>query len=209
MKSSLNRNLIIGFGISVIILVISSIASLVSISNLLSSAREVTHSNLVSSQVDDILTTMVDAETGQRGFLLTNDELFLEPYNGSFNKATAILESVKELTNDNPSQHNNIEALHGMIERRFFLLGQLINQKRNGEEVSIASLRNGKAFMDSIRTFVKLIKTNEKDLLQQRTESMDKFAASTPLFIIIAALISLLITIIFYLKVRKDVSLKK
>ena len=138
MKSSLNRTLFIGFGVSIIILIISSIASLTSITNLLSSAEKVNHSNLVAAQTGDILLTMVDAETGQRGFLITNDELFLEPFNGAFARASAVMDSLKILVKDNPDQLKNIPNLDSMVRRRFFLLTQLINQKRSNEPIELS-----------------------------------------------------------------------
>ena len=205
MKSSLNRNLLIGFGVSIIILIISSVASLTSIVNLLGSAEKVKHSNLVAAETGDILLTMVDAETGQRGFLLTNDELFLEPFNGAYSRATGIMDSLKLLVKDNPEQFQNISNLDGMVKKRFFLLTQLINRKRSNETIELSSLRDGKAFMDSIRNIVKTTKIVENSLLMHRTETMNKFAASTPLFIVFAALLSLLITIVFYLKVKKEI----
>lgn len=205
MKLSVNRNLLIGFGVSIIILIITSGASLISITNLLDSAKKVTHSNEVANQVDEILITMVDAETGQRGFLLTNDEVFLEPYNRSANVINNKLQNINELVNDNPEQLNNAMVLQKMITNRFSMLAKLINGKRANEPLSQDGLKNGKLFMDSIRAIVSTMKTTEKSLLFQRTESMNKFAASTPLFIIIAALLSLIITVIFYLKIRKDI----
>ena len=130
MKSSLNRNLLLGFSVSILILLLSSIASLISINNLLDSAEKVNHSKALSAEINDILTTMIDAETGQRGFLLTNDELFLEPYNGAFNKINTSIANVKQLCKDNTVQLANITTLDEMVKGRFFLLAELISQKR-------------------------------------------------------------------------------
>ena len=205
MKLSVNRNLLIGFGVSILILILTSAASLISINNLLDSAKKVTHSNEVASEVDGILITMVDAETGQRGFLLTNDEVFLEPYNRSAGNIDNKLQSLTNLVKDNPEQLRNMIALRKVITNRFSMLATLINGKRANDPLSLSALRSGKAFMDSIRAFVTEMKTTEKALLYQRTESMNRFAAATPFFITIAALLSLLITVIFYLKIRRDI----
>lgn len=205
MKTSVNRNLLIGFGLSILILILTSIASLISISNLLDSAKKVSHSNEVATQVDAILVTMIDAETGQRGFLLTNEEVFLEPYNRSANTIKARLQKIDELVKDNPVQLKNAAYIQEMAMRRFSILTKLIEDKKANNPINIMSLRNGKAFMDSIRDYVQVMKSTEQSLLKQQTESMNKFAAATPLFIAAAALISLLITIIFYIKIRKDI----
>lgn len=203
--SSLNRNLLIGFGLSLIILLLSSAASFISIQNLLKSAESVNHSNAVTLEVESILSIMKDAETGQRGFLLTNDETFLQPYNGSFIKVKESTEKIKKLTLDNPAQQNNIDLLNNIINRKFSTLATLINQKRANEVVDIKDLRTGKAFMDSTRSIVKIINEEEDKVLKNNTRELNKFTTYTPVIIVVAALLSLLITIIFYLKVRSDI----
>ena len=208
MKTSLKRNLLIGFSLSLIILLLSSAASYLSIKNLLNSAESVNHSNAVTVEIQNVLSTLKDAETGQRGFLLTNDELFLQPYNGSFNKVKTSIEKVKALNPENGNQQNNINLLEDIIDRRFSALALLINQKRANEEIDIKDLRNGKAFMDSIRNMVKVITTEEQKILVNKTKVLNRFTAFTPIFILIAALLSLIITVIFYLKVNSDIKEK-
>ena len=205
MKTSLNRNLLIGFSLSLLILLISSAAAYISIQNLLRSAESVNHSNSVTLETEKALSTMKDAETGQRGFLLTNDELFLQPYNGSFNKVKASIEKVKALNPDNSVQQANISLLSDIVDRRFSALALLIDHKRANEEIDIRDLRKGKAFMDSIRSMVKIITTEEQKTLMDKTKELNKFTAYTPVFIIIAAVLSLLITVFFYLKVKGDI----
>ena len=51
---------------------------------------------------------MKDAETGQRGFLLTNDKEFLQPYKGAYQKATTLVDQVQQLTADNLYQQHNM-----------------------------------------------------------------------------------------------------
>ncbi len=206
MRSSLNRNLLVGFSISLLLLIISSAASFVSIQNLLASAEKVNHTNEVKTQVNEILSIMKDAETGQRGFLLTNDEVFLEPYNGSYKKVQNSLAAVKSLTIDNPVQQRYATTLDSIIERRFSFLGRLIDLKRGNEEVSVAELRTGKSFMDSIRTIVRDMAAEENSLLELRTKNLAMFSSFTPVLIVITALVSLIITIIFYFKVKKDIN---
>src|SRR5688572_11939735 len=101
MQKTLKNNLRIGLGLSLIILFISSFASYLSIQNLIKSSEMVSHSNLVMDNLDDIISTLKDAETGQRGYLLTNEEIFLDPYNGAKGKAIQLLDSVEKETKDN------------------------------------------------------------------------------------------------------------
>jgi hypothetical protein len=76
MNSTFKRNLIIGFGFSLLLLVISSVASFMSIRNLVKSSEQVEHTNQVIRGLDKVIANLVNAETGQRGYLLTGDEAF-------------------------------------------------------------------------------------------------------------------------------------
>jgi CHASE3 domain sensor protein len=71
MKSNFKRNLLIGFSISLIIMILSAVASFISIRNLLESANWVNHTNQVILSLKEINEALIDAETGQRGFIIT------------------------------------------------------------------------------------------------------------------------------------------
>ncbi|WP_432710079.1 CHASE3 domain-containing protein, partial [Pedobacter sp.] len=71
MQKTLKKNLRVGLGLSLIVLFISSLASYVSISNLIRSSSLVAESNEVLSTLDSVISNVKDAETGQRGYLLT------------------------------------------------------------------------------------------------------------------------------------------
>src|SRR5687768_7949671 len=116
------RNLVIGFGISLLLLIVSSVASFISIKNLLYSARMVNHTNEVGRKVESVLSILKDAESGQRGFLLTDDERFLDSYNGSYAAVTAVLNEVKQLTTDNRQQQADCEQLKVIAQRRISYL---------------------------------------------------------------------------------------
>ena len=111
MKLSTLRNLQIGFGLSLVLLIGISITSYISVQNLLKSAALVDHTNLVLKKLESTISTMKDAETGQRGFLLTGNEEFLQPYNGSYQKAVNLIDDVQRLTADNPQQQKILRQL--------------------------------------------------------------------------------------------------
>src|SRR6266700_4094973 len=98
MKKSLTRNLAIGFGFSLLILLGSSVASFFSIQNLLNSSYLVNHTYEVISNLNDVIAPIREAETSQQGYLITSDPVFLEPFHGSFEESISALEHVKTLT---------------------------------------------------------------------------------------------------------------
>ncbi|EDM36391.1 two-component hybrid sensor and regulator [Pedobacter sp. BAL39] len=203
-QKSLRRNLRVGLGLSLAILFISSLASYKSIEGLIKSSDLVQHSNQVITGVADIISTLKDAETGQRGFLLTGDEVFLEPYTGARRHALLVLDEVAELTKDNPVQQRNAKELKSVIDQRLTILRQTIELRRQGGNVSVTDLKNGKTYMDNARTLVKAMETEEKRLLGERVSELNVISGYTPTVIVIAAVLAVLITFFFYRKVSGD-----
>ena len=208
MHKTLKNNLRFGLGLSLLLLFISSLASYVSIRNLISSSEMVTHSNEVMSNLDDIISTLKDAETGQRGFLLTGQEVFLEPYFGAKQNAANLLNEVIAQTADNPIHQGNVKKLEDIIDGRLGVLEKTIAIKRSGGVVSVGDLLTGKEYMDSARKLIKTMKAEEKRLLDSRVSDQNKLAGYTPVLIIFASILAILITIFFYRKVSSDLDVR-
>ena len=202
--NSFKRNLLLGYSLSLLLLIISSVASYISIDNLLSSQRMVSHTNEVISKVENALSILKDAETGQRGFLLTGNEVFLEPYNGSFDKAVNLIKATQELTKDNPEQQLDLASLNYIVIKRLNVLSGLIDKKRKNEEVTEAMLLDGKSYMDQARVIVKKMQGREQALLENRTNNMNRFASYTPVLILIASILSIIVTLISFYRVLRD-----
>lgn len=204
MQKTLKNNLRIGLGLSLLLLFISSLASYVSISNLIKSSKMVSHSNRVITNLEEIMSTLKDAETGQRGYLLTNDTLFLHPYTGAKKQAVELLNKVTRLTADNPVQQMNAKKLRVIIESRLDIIEKTIEIKQAGGAVNIGDLLTGKEYMDNARQVIKSMETEETTLLGLRTADQNKLAGYTPALIIFAAFLAILITVFFYRKVSSD-----
>jgi signal transduction histidine kinase/CheY-like chemotaxis protein/CHASE3 domain sensor protein/HAMP domain-containing protein len=205
MEQNYKRNLLIGFGISLIILILSSIASYVSITNLLKSAELVNHTNEVIQDLEGIISYMKDAETGQRGFLLTKDDNFLEPYRGKRELVDSLLTDFKKRTADNAVQQNHADTLRALVARRFAIFEESIQAMRNNQIAGYGFLKDGKIQMDQIRRVIRESIDAERSLLQSRTESMNRFALFTPPLIIFASIAALIITLMFYFRISKDI----
>ncbi|MEJ5993714.1 response regulator [Pedobacter sp. Du54] len=204
MKLSLKSNLRLGLGLSLILLILSSLASYISIRNLINNTDLVAHSNEVMNSLDNTISNLKDAETGQRGYLLTGNKVFLEPYYGSKDRINALYLNIKKETNDNPYQQRKIDTLKEILDTRLNIIEKTIKVKENGATVSEGYLIDGKIYMDKVRRIIIDMQTEEKRLLAERTADMNVFSRYTPILIIIAAILSLLITIFFYRKVSMD-----
>ncbi len=202
------KNLLFGLGLSLLLLFISSLASYISITNLISNAEMVRKSNSTIEDLDHVLSLVKDAETGQRGFLLTGDEVFLNPYNNAKLQISESLTTLTDQISDTEAQRNKFEKLQATVKSRMQILEENLNYRKINNGVTTTQLLKGKKLMDDIRKTISEMQNEEKEILQSRTESMEKVASYTPLLIIFSALLAITITLVFYRKVSQDFSEK-
>lgn len=204
MQKTLKNNLRLGLGLSLIVLFTSSLASWISINNLIKSSDLVARSNEIISNLDDVIAAVKDAETGQRGFLLTGEAAFLDPYHGAKEKATTILNEVAAKTKGNRIYETNIKQLEDLIKERLDILDNNLMIKRRGGNLTVNQLLEGKEFMDESRALIQAMKNEEKRLLTQQTDDLDRMTGYTPNLILLAAFLAVMITLFFYRKVSAD-----
>ena len=208
MKLSTMRNLQIGFGLSLLLLIGISITSYISVQTLLKSAALVDHSNLIVKKLESAISTTKDAETGQRGFLLTGNKEFLQPYNGSYQKAIGLANQVQWLTVDNPQQQKNLQAIKTALLKELTSLQTLIEKKQTGKPVDENDLEAGKQTMDALRNVVDKAETDEKRLLTIRLARLRQNTFVTGGILIAALSLAIAVAVLSYIRVSRDVAAK-
>src|SRR5690242_14248476 len=98
MRWSIGTKIGINFGIVLLVLILVGWISYRSTSDLIESARLVSHTHQVLITLTEVLATLADAETGQRGYIITGEERYLEPYLNSRQSADRKLADLRELT---------------------------------------------------------------------------------------------------------------
>src|SRR6202000_173540 len=96
---------------AVVFFLISSAVAYLNLQALRENNERIVHSHEVISALDELLSSTQDAETGQRGFLLTNNEKYLEPYKSALLAIPSKLDEIAQLTSDNPAQKPKVAAL--------------------------------------------------------------------------------------------------
>jgi PAS domain S-box-containing protein len=208
MRLDFNRTLQIGYGISIFMLIIVGAISYRTVRQLLESNHAVEHSNLIIQKLEKAISVMKDAETGQRGYLLTGRTQFLEPYNGAYRQASSLVDEVALLTRDNALQQRSIRAIRTILLQRMTILQALIDLKRQGKPITAADLGAGKSAMDALRQAINQSENDEQVLLDQRISVLKRYASLTPLFIVLAILIGVLISVLSYVRVIRDIRTK-
>ena len=129
------------------------------------------HTYQVIGQAQRLLTDAQDAETGQRGFVITRQSAYLKPYRSAKARIGADLARFRYLTADNPSQQARARALETIVKNRFAHLDRSIALAPAGAPPSatlLASMGEGKAAMDALRAVIAGTITEEDQLLAQR-----------------------------------------
>lgn len=140
------------------------------------------HTYEVLDSLKDILALAQDAETGQRGYLLTGDKQYLQPYENATKEIDQKLENVRRLTEDNSSQQASLNALEPLITTRMDALQAGIDLRQTqGLEASVQRGRTnlGRNAMNDIRRIIATMEARESGLLAQRTQNVQSAAQNT------------------------------
>mgnify|MGYP002777095296 CR=1 FL=1 len=142
--------------------------------NTLILAYSVSHTNQVIGTSEKVISLLKDIETGQRGYLLTKDSLFLEPFNSAVLAITDSIASLKKLTSDNQNQQPKIDSLAILASKRVARSKKSIEDLRyRGLTTPPSMLSSGRRLMDSARIIISNIQKEEEKLLKQRKALLD------------------------------------
>ncbi|HXS58454.1 MAG TPA: response regulator [Hanamia sp.] len=204
MRSTVKKNLRLGLGLSLALLFISSFASYISIKNLIEGTQMVRNSNQILDNLNSILSVTRDAETGQRGFLLTGNTAFLGPYNDAKGKSDILFEELEKQAANEDLDRKKLAQLKLDVVNRMAILEQNLNHKKNNQPVSAEDLLSGKKYMEDLRETIAIMRNEETRQLESRLMNVKRLANVTPPLIILAAFLAIGITLFFYRKVSSD-----
>jgi len=170
------------FALSSLILITVAMVGFLNADRLIENDRLVSHTHQVLTAVEDLLARTVDAESGERGYVITGDESYLEPYRAAVGQIRTSLDALRRLTADNPNQQRRLDAVSPVIETRVAQLGSTIDVRRSGgfEAAARNVTTNGnKILMDQIRRLLSEMRSEEQTLLFQRGSQAESSAATT------------------------------
>ena len=161
-------------------------------------------------QTSQILSATQDIETGQRGYLLTLDNVFLQPYIAGKKRLPGHISQLRILAADSPEQQRRLAMLEVLVEDRTRLSERELSMARDGTsagEIQLQFMRDGKTKMDAIRRVLSQIVSHEQELLAANRNDA-KFAADNvdklrSLFSILGLTLVALIGGAFWILVRQ------
>jgi CheY-like chemotaxis protein/CHASE3 domain sensor protein len=189
----------VGFVVAVVAVLASSYFSHEALDTREEAVRLVTHTRQVLEDLQTLQASVRDAETGQRGYLITGNENYLEPYLNARAALPLWLKSVRTLTADNNIQQRRLSLLDELVQTKLQELEQTIELRRSGkldEALLVVRSDRGKLIMDRIRTLTADMRREEQQLLDSRqgeweravsTSTMVALGGSALLLLLIAA----------------------
>ncbi|HEX5457997.1 MAG TPA: CHASE3 domain-containing protein [Candidatus Nitrosotalea sp.] len=176
----------------------------------------VKHTHQVIEQSDAIEKTMLDIETGSRGYAITGNPVSLTVFNSGIQNIHGQLDSLLELTVDNPDQQPDIQKLISLAEQKIAFSNKTVTLRHDqGSDTALQNVATleGTNLMVDIRHVIAGIKDRENILLVQRTDASQISAQNTNNTIIAGTSIAILITVIstvaIYKKMRQRDEIEK
>lgn len=211
MKQSLTPQITAGIGMVVALLILNAATSYRNTLKLVENERWVSHTHRVLTELEATLSTLKDAETGQRGYLLTGEERYLEPYHSAIARINQQVVGLQQLTADNNRQQQRISDLKIAINSKLAELEGTINLRRKQNlEAALQEVKSGrgKQIMGGIRQQIATMTAEETQLLQQRARESKRSANLTIMSFTVAALVNFLLMVLVYYLVKRDRTLR-
>ncbi|MDB5229090.1 MAG: hypothetical protein JWN78_3283 [Bacteroidota bacterium] len=177
------------------------------------SGKQVTHTYRVQLLLAELFSDLKDAESSQRGYILTHDSTFMKQMNIDLEKFPVVFEKIRSMTVDNKAQQQRLGYLNALIKRRIEILNETLAQSNRRMMVSEAILTSdalkskllmGKNVMDLIRREITEMGEMEMKLLKDREEKHQDEIAFNPIMLFLLAFFSLIVFIASFYKINKD-----
>ncbi len=193
MRWSTERKVASGFSLVLLILSIIGLVSYSSTIQLVETANKVGHTYKTLEKLKEIFSDVKDVETGGRGYVITGDERYLEPYDAAVELVDQDIDQLRELVADNLIQQQRLQTLKPFIANRLAVAKETIDLRRNKgfkAALQLVLTDEGKQAMDNIRYVVREMEDEENELLRQQSEKVKVNARNTTSVIVFGSLLA-------------------
>ncbi len=188
-----------GLLVGILFFVISAFAAYSNLRTMHEDEAQIRSTHEVLTTLDGLLTATLDAETGQRGYLLTGEAAYLEPYFGGVDAARRNLTKLEALRRSDSVQAANLEALQSVLRLKFRELAQTIALRQNGgaqQAVDVMLTDRGTNAMEDIRLQIAQLKREELRDRQARVGELASASRQAVVSALLTSLIGIILTIV-------------
>ncbi|WP_263602849.1 response regulator [Chryseobacterium sp. PET-29] len=204
MPKKIIRNLRIGVALSLLLLIAGSVASFISIQKQMENRESLLKSKESISLVKDVLNSLLNTETGIRGYQLTGQKNFLEPLDKGMKQYAVLISTINDL---NIRDKHQLKLLNELMRTSDIMMkanALFIERRKNGIVMTPKELVQNKTAMDQCRTLVGEFVKYEEMQLAVKDNDLNSSSQSTVLFIIFSAVAAIAVTIFFYIQLKAD-----
>jgi len=171
-----------GFAAGIVILVVVGASAYVSTQQLLDANRLVRRTHEVIEGLERVLSVLQEAETDQRGFVLTGQARYLEPYEAASGQIQHDIDTLADLSRDDAAQQDSLQQVHKLADAKLAELQETVQLRRkSGLEGALPVILTdrGRKIMDELRGLIARMQARERQLLDQRNEAASAAASRT------------------------------
>jgi CheY-like chemotaxis protein len=172
-----------------------------------SNNQQILHSHDVLNALDELLSTAQDAETGQRGYLLTGNDRYLEPYHSAVAAVASKMDTVGSLTKDNPKQQANLVQVKRHVDGKLAELKETIDLRRAGgaqAALAVVTTDRGKVEMDALRAQLDVMRREEVRLREIRLVEMEQAYKTALASGVLTGLLGAFLTVAVFVLIRRS-----
>ncbi len=212
LRNSVESKVALGAVASVLVLISIGCLSYFTINNLVATDKWVTHTQAVIATLESGLAILTDAETKQRGYLLTGNDYFLAECQVAEAQSTNWLAQIRQLTADNPNAQQQLDKLQVLISQRIAALNSRIKlRQEQGFQAAIEGMgksQPGQGLMDQIWQSITDMHAAEMQLLRQRQSAAQASATRCELIVLSSSVLACVISIGAFFMTRHDLRLR-
>ncbi len=200
MKWPVGKKIGAGYALALLFLVVIGMISYRNTTALVAGAQLTVHTHQVRENLDQALSALQNAETGQRGYIITGDDQYLEPYRAGTELVSQAIQNVRRLTADNLEQQRRLDLLEPLVKNKIAELRETVDLRgRKGFDAALQVVRTdkGKQVMDEIRKVIAEMKNEEKTLLERRDGVLQASARTTVSVIVYGVPIAFVLLALF------------
>jgi two-component system, cell cycle response regulator len=206
--SSLLKTKRVVWGLMCLLLTAISVLSYASGKRYLAASRAVEQAILVQQAIDGTLSLLKDAETGQRGFMLTGAEQFLEPHRSAVASLPRQLAELEHVTVGDPLHTVRMKRLERLIQDKLAFIDEAIRVRRDGDlpaAMALVRSERGKQLMDAIRSECRAMSQREQAELGLRRQRADTAQTVAAWGVGVGSILTVLLALLSFLTLNRDV----
>lgn len=202
----------VGFALTLALLVIGGVVGYVHADRLSHHTQQLGNSNSIILALENLLSTLKDAETGQRGYLLTAEPSYLAPYELAQGRVLSELTTLSKLLTGDDAQLAELGTVTRLINSKLIELARTIELEREGNrEQALAIVRgdSGRAVMDQLRSTLTTMENHEQARHRELVSEADASFRSVVTTILFTAGTGMLLVTFVYLLTQRNIRLRQ